>query len=139
MPLSPLSGSVQRHPWLEVVYLRRETRCYSNLHIRIKVRFDLPSYFTLKSTSDYRSVPIVIVFTKYDRLVRMKELELRQKYPDMEATGLRDQSVEDSRKAFRFHLQLLRRSMERLGILMPRYATALGIFAPLYNLVLTDS
>jgi hypothetical protein len=57
----------------------------------------------------------------------------------MEPTALRDRSVEEARKAFEYCLQLLKRSMQRLGIPMPRYATASGIFAPLYYLVLTES
>ena len=88
-----------------------------------------------------RSVPIVIVFTQYDRLVRTKEAELRQKYPSMGQSALSDQSVEKARMAFGYCLELLERSMKRLNIPMPRYATASGIFAPLYGtiLVLTES
>ena len=88
---------------------------------------------------DHQSVPIVIVFTQYDRLVRTKEAELQQKHPDMEPTALRDQSVGEARKAFEYCLQLLKRSMKRLEIPMPRYATASGIFTPLYYLVLIES
>ena len=87
--------------------------------------------FTLQSTCDRQSVPILIAFTQYDRLVRTKEAELRQKYPDMGATSLRDRSVVEAKGAFGYCLELLQRSMERLGIPMPRYATASGIFAPL--------
>ena len=88
-----------------------------------------------------RSVPIVIVFTQYDRLVRTKEAELRQKYPSMEQTARRDRSVEEARMAFEYCLELLKRSMKRLKIPMPRYAAASGIFASLYGtiLVLTES
>ena len=81
--------------------------------------------------SDYHLVPILIVFTQYDRLVRTKEAELRQRYPDMEATSLRERSVEDARGAFGYCLKLLERSMVRLKIPMPSYAKASGIFAPL--------
>ena len=98
---------------------------------------------TLQSTQAvyYRAVPIVIVFTQYDRLVRSKELELRQKHPGMRATELRERSVGEAGKAFEYCLQLLKRSMKLLGIPMPSYATASGIFAPflLYCLVLTES
>ena len=92
------------------------------------------SCITLQSTQigDGRSVPIVIVFTQYARLVRTKEAELRQKYPGMKQTALRDRSVEEARMAFEYCLKLLKRSMERLQIPMPRYAAASGIFVPLY-------
>ena len=85
---------------------------------------------TLQSTqaSDYRSVPIVIVFTQYDRLVRTKEAELRQRHPGLKPTVLRDRSVEDAKRAFDYCLQLLKRSMDRLGIPMPHYAKASGIY-----------
>ena len=79
------------------------------------------------------------MFTQYDRLVRTKEAELRQRYPNMEATRLKDRSVEEARLAFGYCLKLLERSMERLKIPMPSYAKASGIFAPVYYLVLTDS
>ena len=129
MSLSPSLGSVQRHPRLEDVCLRREMRSYSNLHIRTKVRF-LPLLF-FYGWCDYQSVPILIVFTQYDRLVRTKEAELRQRYPDMDAASLRDRSVVEAKGSFGYCLKLLKRSMERLGIPMPRYATASGRFAPL--------
>ena len=129
MPLSPPLGSVQRHPRLEDVCLRREMRSYSNLHIRTKVRF-LP-LLLFHGWWDYQSVPILIVFTQYDRLVRTKEIELRQRYPDMEETRRQDRSEEEAKGAFGYCLKLLERSMGRLRIPMPRYATASGIFAPL--------
>ena len=96
---------------------------------------------TLQSSqaSDDGSVPVVIVFTQYDRLVRTKEAELRQKYPGMEQTALRDRSVEEARMAFEYCLELLKRSMKRLKIPMPRYAATSGIFVPLTILVLTES
>ena len=111
--------------------MTREMRSYSNLQIRTKVRFRPPILFTPQSTGDYQSVPILIVFTQYDRLVRTKKAELRQKYPNMDSTRLRDQSVEEARGAFKYCLKLLERSMENLKIPMPSYAKASGIFVPL--------
>ncbi len=55
----------------------------------------------------------------------------------MDPTRLRDQSAEEAQKAFTICLQLLQRTMNRLGIPMPHYATVSGIIAPLYYLVLT--
>ena len=99
--------------------------------MRTEVRLRPPILFTPQSTGDYQSVPILIVFTQYDRLVRTKEAELRQKYPDADAVRLRDQSLEGAREAFGYCLKLLERSMVRLKIPMPSYAKASGIFAPL--------
>ncbi|KAH9012450.1 hypothetical protein EDB84DRAFT_1680696 [Lactarius hengduanensis] len=67
-------------------------------------------------------VPIVIVFTQYDRLVRTKEAELREDHPDMDPTRLHDRGVEEAQKAFQDCLQSLKRTMNKLGIPMPRYA-----------------
>jgi len=59
--------------------------------------------------------------------VRTKESELQQKHPGMmEPTALRDRSVagRQARKAFEYCLQLLKRSMQHLGIPMPRCVAA---------------
>jgi hypothetical protein len=79
MPLPPSSGSVQRHPLLEVVYLKRETRSYSNLHIRTKVRSRPVLSFNFRLTCDYQSVPLVLVFTQYDRLVSRKNFSCERR------------------------------------------------------------
>ncbi|KAH9172534.1 hypothetical protein EDB89DRAFT_888122 [Lactarius sanguifluus] len=68
-------------------------------------------------------VPIVIVFTQYDRLVRTKEYELREEHPHMNPTRRRDRGVEEAQKAFEDCLKSVRRTMNRLGIPMPPYAT----------------
>ncbi|KAH8986799.1 hypothetical protein EDB86DRAFT_3245998 [Lactarius hatsudake] len=67
-------------------------------------------------------VPIVVVFTQYDRLVRTKEAELREDHPHMDPTRLRDRGVEEAQKAFQDCLESLKRTMNRLKIPMPRYA-----------------
>ncbi|KAH8977265.1 hypothetical protein EDB92DRAFT_1891264 [Lactarius akahatsu] len=67
-------------------------------------------------------VPIVIVFTQYDRLVRTKEAELKEEHPNMDPTRLHDRGMEEAQKAFQECLQSLKRTMNRLGIPMPRYA-----------------
>ncbi|KAH9022713.1 hypothetical protein EDB84DRAFT_490480 [Lactarius hengduanensis] len=67
-------------------------------------------------------VPIVVVFTQYDRLVRTKEAELKEDHPNMDPTRLHDRGVEEAQKAFQECLQSLKRTINRLGIPMPRYA-----------------
>ncbi|KAH9076954.1 hypothetical protein EDB83DRAFT_2671669 [Lactarius deliciosus] len=69
-----------------------------------------------------KQVPIVVVFTQYDRLERTKELVLRKADPTMDSTRLREQSVVEAQKAFDICLQLLQLSMNHLEIPMPRYA-----------------
>ncbi|KAI9463259.1 hypothetical protein BJY52DRAFT_74397 [Lactarius psammicola] len=68
-------------------------------------------------------VPIVIVFTQYDRLVRTKAAELSEEHPRIDPTRLRDWSVEEAGKAFEICLQSLQRTVDYLKIPMPRYAT----------------
>ncbi|KAH9058916.1 hypothetical protein EDB83DRAFT_1011096 [Lactarius deliciosus] len=68
-------------------------------------------------------VPIVIVFTQYDRLVRSKEAELKDEYPNIDPTRLHDRSMEEAQNAFNICLQSLQRTVNHLGIPMPRYAT----------------
>jgi hypothetical protein len=75
----------------------------------------------------------VIVFTQYDRLVRTKEAELREDYPQMDPDRLRELSLEDAQEAFDICLQSLHRSMNRLRIPMPRHARVSGAFLPLYS------
>ncbi|KAH9045187.1 hypothetical protein EDB85DRAFT_2270240 [Lactarius pseudohatsudake] len=62
-------------------------------------------------------VPIVVVFTQYDKLVRTKEYELQESEPD--PTRRRKRSVEEAQKAFDFCLQLLEFTIKPLGIPMP--------------------
>ena len=77
------------------------------------------------------SVPIVIVFTQYDRLVRTKRAELKEDNPFMNDDTLNSRCVEEAWKTFQNYLQSLERSMRRLSIQMPPYARVSGIFLPL--------
>jgi hypothetical protein len=67
-------------------------------------------------------VPLVIVFTQYDRLVRTKEAELREYYPQMDRDQLRELSLKDAQEAFDICLKSLQNSSSRLRIPMPRHA-----------------
>ncbi|KAN0138278.1 hypothetical protein V8E53_003741 [Lactarius tabidus] len=68
------------------------------------------------------SIPIVIVFTQYDRLVRTKRAELKEDHPRMDDHALDGRSVEEAWKAFEKCLQSLRQTMRRLNVQMPPYA-----------------
>lgn len=99
--------------------------------------FSTSRLITLQSTGDYQLVPIAIVFTQYDWLVRAKRAELRDDYLFMDDDTLDSRSVEEAWKAFGFCLQAIARTMHRLGILMPPYAKVPDIFVPLHYIALT--
>lgn len=80
---------------------------------------------------------MVIVFTQYDRLVRTKEAELREEYPNMDQARVKEMGREDAQEAFNTCLKSLQRTMNHLKIPMPRYARVSGIISPVYYLVLT--
>ncbi|KAH8988588.1 hypothetical protein EDB92DRAFT_1871368 [Lactarius akahatsu] len=67
-------------------------------------------------------LPIVVVFTQYDRLEWTKEDELREREPHMDPTHRRNQSVVDAQKAFDLCLRLLKLRMKNLGVPMPCHA-----------------
>jgi GTPase SAR1 family protein len=66
-------------------------------------------------------IPVVIVFTQYDRLVRTKQRELKEQHHNMDSTTLDKHSMDEARKAFEICVQSLRLTMERLHIPMPHY------------------
>jgi hypothetical protein len=99
---------------------------------KISSAFSVSPFITLRPTFRYQSVPIVIVFTQYDRLVRTKRAELKEDHPYMDDHTLESRSVEEAWKAFEKCLQSLRQTMRRLNVQMPPYARVSGIFVPSY-------
>ncbi|KAF8257001.1 hypothetical protein EI94DRAFT_1709805 [Lactarius quietus] len=65
-----------------------------------------------------KDVPLVLVFTQYDRLERTKAFQLRGS-PNMDATSLRRQSIEDAKEAFKACLGSLNL---KPGTPVPNYA-----------------
>jgi hypothetical protein len=67
------------------------------------------------------SAPVVVVFTKYDRLLRSKKIELRgdNDHPDPEDLVRRSQ--EEARKVLDRCVQSLEGAMNRLETQMPRH------------------
>ena len=94
--------------------------------IKSKVRFHVPlSFLTPRPTGDYQPVPLVIVFTQYDRLLRTKIAELA------EDEGITDhaRSEEDARKAFDKCVGLVEKTITRyLKVPMPRFAKVSGMY-----------
>ncbi len=95
----------------------------------IQSTLSTPVFTAYQSTSDYRSVPVVLVFTQYDRLVRSKKAELQEDYENMDEISLRNQSVKDASTAFEKCLQSVQRTMNRLNIPMPHCARVSGMSA----------
>ena len=104
---------------------------------KISSAFTIFRHITLRLSFRYESVPIVIVFTQYDRLVRTKRAELKEDYPHMDDHNLDNRSVEEAWKAFERCLESLRHTMRRLNVQMPPYARVSGTFVSLRYLVLT--
>jgi hypothetical protein len=104
-------------------------RSYLNLSKISKVRSHSP-FITYLSTVHCQSVPTVIVFTQYDRLVKTKRGQLKKRHPYMEDHTLDSRSVEEASKVFEKCLQSLGSTMRRLKIQMPPYARVSGIFVP---------
>ena len=79
----------------------------------------------------------MIVFTQYDRLVKMKEAELQEVYPHVDL-HLRDRVVEESQEAFTNCFQSFQHTINSLGIPMPPYARVSGnTYAVVLYLLLT--
>jgi hypothetical protein len=77
------------------------------------------------------------VFTQYDRLVRVKEFQLRRN-PDLDPhSSLPLRSVEEAQESFKGTLQSLKVTMDKLGIPMPTYVPVSGMFTALDYLILT--
>jgi len=68
------------------------------------------------------SIPMVIVFTQYDRLVRTRRAELKEDHPGMDDRILDRRCVEEAWKSFEKCRQSLQQAMRRLNIQMPPYA-----------------
>ena len=94
-------------------------------------------FITPQPSFRHESVPIVIVFTRYDLLVRLKRAELKEDYPHMDDHNLDNRSVVEAWKAFERCLESLRHTMRRLNIQMPPYARVSGTFVSWHYLVLT--
>jgi hypothetical protein len=87
---------------------------------------------------DLRSLnlaPLVIVFTKYDRLVRTKKDELQEDEGDLAHDVLNTRSKEDARRAFDVCLDALQRTMARMQAPMPRYVNVSSIKVLIISLI----
>ncbi|KAH9038296.1 hypothetical protein EDB84DRAFT_1479590 [Lactarius hengduanensis] len=83
--------------------------------------FEKGDEYLLKFAHDIQ-IPVVLVFTQYDRLVRSKKAELQEEHENLDEKILRDQSEKDARDAFNKCLQSLQRTLDRMNIPMPHCA-----------------
>ena len=73
------------------------------------------------------SAPVVVVFTKYDLLVRTKKARLRRDKKGLDSGVLDRRSEEEARKALAICVQSLGHAMSRMKAQMPRYANVSSI------------
>ena len=97
---------------------------------KLSSAFSTSCVIITRPTFRYQSVPMVIVFTKYDLLVRTRRLELKDDYPNMDDHTLDNWCVEEAWKAFEKCLQSLKQAMRRLNIQMPPYVRVSGTSVP---------
>ncbi|KAH9032021.1 hypothetical protein EDB85DRAFT_2114962 [Lactarius pseudohatsudake] len=83
--------------------------------------FERGEEYLLKFAHDIQ-IPVVLVFTQYDRLVRSKKAELQEEHENLDENSLRDQSEKRATIAFNECLQSLQRILGRLNIPMPHCA-----------------
>ena len=84
------------------------------------------------------SVPVVVVFTKYDYLVRTKRVELHDDNNSLSEDSLREQSKEEVRKVLDGCIQFLKATADTLSktkgtpIQKPHHVIVSGIIFPLF-------
>ena len=75
------------------------------------------------------SAPVVVVFTKYDRLFRSKKIELQGDNNDPDHEDLISRSREEARKVLDGCVQSLKGAMNRLETQMPRHVNVSSILS----------
>ena len=84
------------------------------------------------------SVPVVVVFTKYDRLVSSKRDELKEDDNSLSEDSLRGQSEEEVRKVIDGCVESLKATADTLSkttaIPTPHYVIVSGIIFPIFPL-----
>ena len=81
------------------------------------------------------TVPIVVVFTKYDRLVWSKRKELEEDYTNLGPEELDRRGTEEAQKVLDTCVQSVVSAYHRLGLKeqTPRHASVSGIFSHPYS------
>ena len=84
------------------------------------------------------SAPTVIVFTKYDRLVRTKTEELREEDASLSGDVLRERGKEEARKAFDKCIRSLELTLRDVNAPMPPHVNVSGIYFPSFIWIRAD-
>ena len=71
-------------------------------------------------------VPLVVVFTQYDRLVKTKIKQFQRKNKNTTIDAAKQQGEVDALEALRVCVESLERSMKKLDVTMPPYAKVSG-------------
>jgi hypothetical protein len=79
------------------------------------------------------SAPVVVVFTKYDRLFRSKKIELKGDSDNPDPEDLIKRSREEARKVLDGCVQSLKGAMIRLETQMPRHVNVSSIFSHCFS------
>ena len=103
--------------------------------MRKTVRFLLSSSFNSHAHITYNNtdhiVPLVVVFTQYDRLVKTKIKQFQRKNKNTAPEVAKRQGDLDASEAFRVCVESLERSMKKLSVTMPPYSKVSGGCVPL--------
>jgi hypothetical protein len=75
------------------------------------------------------AAPVVVVFTKYDQLLRSKMAELQEDDKSLDAEALDERSKEEAQKAFNICVGSLEQAMSRTKTPMPRYERCSSIIS----------
>jgi len=140
-PGSLLLGCVRRRQERAGVYLRQGTRIYYVSPIKLEVR-SLLCYYTSYAPDvcsvGMESVPVVVVFTKYDRLVSSKRVELQEDDNSLSEDLLRERSKEEAQKVLDGCIQSLKATADTLSNVgtprtpTPHHVSVSGIIFPLF-------
>ena len=87
-------------------------------------------FFLHRSTHAHNNteqiVPLVVVFTQYDRLVRTKIKQFQRKNKNATLEVAKQQGNVDAADAFHVCVESLERSMKELNVTMPPYSKVSG-------------
>ena len=68
-----------------------------------------------------KSAPLVVVFTKYDKLLRTKKRELQEDHPGLKPEVIDERSKKEAQQALDRCVQSLKNTMSEMNTPMPHY------------------
>jgi len=76
-----------------------------------------------------KSAPLVVVFTKYDKLLWTKKRELKGDHPGLKPEDLDDQSKTEAQQALDICVQSLKNTMSKMNTPMPHSVNVSSIIS----------